>query len=271
MSESCAHRLFPDGLPSADEVVVWLIDLDIPADERARLHDALAPAERDRAERFASAQLRDRYIVARGRLRCVLGACLDREPAEVGIIAGRYGKPELADRAAGSDWCFNVSHSFDKGLIAIARAREVGVDLECVRADTPVEQIADVAFSPREAAVLRALPSETRKSTFFQWWTRKEAYLKARGIGLLDDLREVGVPPPRSASATSAVGWLTGTEASAWSVEDLPVGPRFAAALAAAGADWRFTFRAWPAMAASTAIDGAEVHAHLTPRHCTER
>jgi 4'-phosphopantetheinyl transferase len=266
MSESCAHRLFPDGLPSADEVVVWLIDLDVPADERARLHGALAPAERDRAERFASAQLRDRYIVARGRLRCVLGACLDRDPAEVGIIAGRYGKPELADRAAGSEWRFNVSHSFGKGLIAIARAREVGVDLECARADIPVEQVAEVAFSPREAVVLRALPSETRKSTFFQWWTRKEAYLKARGIGLLDDLRQVAVPAPRAASTLHAGSWPNWAEESAWSVEDLSVGPRVAAALAAAGEEWRFMLRAWPVMAASTVSKRVEVDDQLVSR-----
>lgn len=248
------RHLFPGGLPNADEVVVWLIDLAVPTDERARLHRTLAPAEQDRAERFIGAQHRDRFIVARGRLRCILGACLGVEPAKVSIGVGQNGKPQLGDQAARSEWRFNVSHSYDKGLIAVARARDVGVDLECARADIPAELIAEIAFHPREAAVLRALPAETRRPVFFQWWTRKEAYMKARGIGLTDDLRQVEVPALRTAPATPAGSLPTLAEEPAWSVEDLSVGPGFAAALAAAGEDWRFTLRAWPAMATSTGL-----------------
>jgi 4'-phosphopantetheinyl transferase len=121
------------------------------------------------------------------------------------------------------------------GLVAVALDREIGVDIERVRPDQMEESVARRYFSPREVAALQALDADARQEAFFACWTRKEAYLKARGDGLsfpLDQF-DVSLAPEAPAALLSVRG--DPEEASRWSLQDLRPGPGYVAALAVAG------------------------------------
>jgi 4'-phosphopantetheinyl transferase len=150
------------------EVHVFPLDVDV-----CRLAGLLAPDEQGRASRFRFDRDRNRYIACRGTLRALLGA---RAP----FAYGPYGKPRLE----GSEIRFNVSHSHGVGMIAIARGREVGCDIERIEQKFADEQIPERFFSPAEVAALRALPEAEQCQAFFRVWTRKEAFIKACGMGM---------------------------------------------------------------------------------------
>ncbi|MGJ7519871.1 4'-phosphopantetheinyl transferase family protein [Variovorax sp. LT1P1] len=187
--------LAPLPLPAdaAAGCALWRIDLDqhIPAAARARL----SADEMARARRFVFEHDRHRYIAAHAALRQLL----DRHPgatdAPPHIVAGRFGKPALTP--ASGRLHFNLSHSQDTGLIALSTRHELGVDIERVRPMPDALALAAAYFSPAERAALAACPEAQRDRAFFVCWTRKEACLKAVGIGLhlaLDGF-EVGIEP----------------------------------------------------------------------------
>ena len=173
---------FPDG--SGIEVVVER--LDAREDPRA-VHESrvlLSDEERDRAERFAFDRDRNRYILARSRLRRLIATRLGMEPTSIELTYGEQGKPALAPRHAGSDLCFNVSHSNDVVAYVFARRREVGIDVEAIRAMPDADSIATRYFSRAENEAYLALDPEDKLQGFFNCWTRKEAFVKALGEGL---------------------------------------------------------------------------------------
>jgi 4'-phosphopantetheinyl transferase len=167
-----------------DEIHVWQASLDRPADVVCRLEPALSPDEKARADRFHFVNDRNRFVVARGLLRELLGRYLQRDPASLAFSYGQHGKPSLSEEDASSGICFNVSHSAGLAVYAIARGRNLGIDVEHVRAESAGEGIAERYFSAREVSDLRTLPPDRRIEGFFHCWTRKEAYLKATGMGL---------------------------------------------------------------------------------------
>lgn len=237
----------PDGLVlGCDEIHVWRSLLDQTPSQIRTLQQNLAADEQARAERFYFARDRGHFIAARGALRAILGRYLSRAPERVSLCYGSHGKPALADAFDGNAIRFNLSHSQGVALYAFTRGREVGVDIERIRDDLKTAEIAERFFSRQEAAMLRALPIELRHQAFFRCWTRKEAYIKARGEGLslpLDGF-DVSLGPGEPAA-------MLGTrpdpsEASRWSLHDLAPAPGFAAALAAQGHHWRVTCWQWP-------------------------
>ena len=155
-------------------------------DELARLGDFLSLDERARAARFHFARDRDRFVAGRGQLREVLGGLLKVPPEGVRFAYGPQGKPALAHE---TDLRFNLSHSQDLALLAITENWEVGVDLEFIRADLDPMEIAPSVFSPDECAVLGNLPESERLATFYGYWTRKEAFIKALGVGFTRDTK----------------------------------------------------------------------------------
>jgi 4'-phosphopantetheinyl transferase len=165
----------------AGEVHIWQMRLDPGPDQLERLHSLLSPEERARAARYRFREHARRFIAGRGRLRELLAAYLGCEPAGIRFRYGASGKPAVA---AGTDLRFNVSHSEEVALYVFARGREVGIDIERIRPDFRWERIARRYYSAAEQELLRTLPPELRAAAFFQFWTRKEAYLKARGEGL---------------------------------------------------------------------------------------
>ena len=224
-----------------DEVHVWRAALDVGPEALARALSDLSPDERRRAGRFRFPVHRDRFVAAQGVLRAILGTYLDLPAAEVPLGARPSGKPVLrrASRAGAPHLEFNLTHSGDRLLIAVARGRSVGVDLERMRRGMPIERLASRFFTPREATALRSVPTAVRPAAFFACWTRKEAYLKAAGgleRGLPAALKGfvVSAAPPAPTRTAMRVSGTAG-EDDRWSLIDLEVGTGYAGALAVEG------------------------------------
>jgi 4'-phosphopantetheinyl transferase len=216
----------------ADHVDVWRVAVGLPLRRLASLWAVLAADERTRAEAFRMPGDRDRFVVGRGVLRTVLGGYLRREPAQLHFACDTHGKPTLVGTAAAGRLRFNVSHSEGLVLVAVASDADVGVDVQWIRPELSWDKIAGRFFSPVEAAALRALPPETAREAFFACWTRKEAYVKARGEGLQRSFERftVSVMPGETHVALREDG--DPDVASSWSLQTLEVGRGYAAALA---------------------------------------
>jgi 4'-phosphopantetheinyl transferase len=210
------------------------------------LWHTLSQDEQVRAGRFRARRDRERYIVAHGLLRAILGLYLKTRPEQIGLRSGPFGKPALCPEQSGAALRFNLSKSHGLSLFAFARGRELGVDLERIRPRLADGQVAGRFFSPREAALLQALPKEAQAEAFFNCWTRKEAYIKAKGAGLslpLDQF-EVSLTPGGPAALLSA-RWDP-QEAARWSLRALTPASGYAAALAVEGHSWRLRCWRWP-------------------------
>lgn len=136
----------------------------------------LSRDEHARAARFVFDRDRIRYLAGRARLRCILGRYLGLPPEKIVFDYGPYGRPSVRGIV------FNLSHTGDLALLAVTRDVALGVDIETVR---EIDMgVADAHFSPSEIEALHALPTVQRTAAFYRCWTRKEAYLKAKGTGL---------------------------------------------------------------------------------------
>jgi 4'-phosphopantetheinyl transferase len=207
------------GMPAVlprHEVHVWRGSLSRPAAEVARLRGLLAPDERLRADRYRFERDRSRYIVGRATLRLLLARYLDAAPGELEFGYGEFDKPYLAGGPS-----FNLSHSGAVALYAFAGAGELGVDIELDDADFASERIAERFFSPAEVGVLRSLPAESQPRAFLTCWTRKEAFIKARGDGLSLALDSFDVTlAPDVPAALLRTAWCDG-EPAEWHMNDL--------------------------------------------------
>jgi 4'-phosphopantetheinyl transferase len=214
------------------EIHVWHASLDREPDFLPCLEATLSSDERARAHRFRFLRDRNDFLVARGLLRKLLGRYLDQSPADVELCYGQHGKPSLSIANSCGGVCFNLSHSSGLVVYAIARGRNLGIDVEFMRSGLAHENIAKQYFSLRELRDLNSLPSEKRDEGFYDCWTRKEAYLKARGTGLqiaLDSFA-VTVSPDRPAQ------FLEGVE-SCWHLVSYRPEKGFAAAVVYDGPD----------------------------------
>jgi 4'-phosphopantetheinyl transferase len=163
----------------AGEVHVWTASLERSTERVAQMRGLLASDERHQADRFRFERDRARYTVGRALLRALLSRYVQAPPADLDFEYGEYRKPMLAH----GPW-FNVSHSGPTALFAFTSATEIGVDVELDHADFARERIAERFFSPSEVHVLRSLPADAQPRAFLTCWTRKEAFIKARGDGL---------------------------------------------------------------------------------------
>jgi 4'-phosphopantetheinyl transferase len=222
-------------------VQVWRAALDLPESQVRSLWYTLTADERRRAERYVFEQDRTHFVVARGLLRVLLGRYLRQDPPHLRFIYGPHGKPALATDTGGVALRFNVSHSHGLALYAVTRGREVGVDVESIRPEVVQEKVAEHFFSPHEVAVLRALPTPLQATAFFACWTRKEAYIKAKGEGLSLPLDQFAVSlAPGEPAALLHTAWDP-QEAACWALQDLAPAPGYRAAVAVAGHDWHLT------------------------------
>ena len=186
MSQQSARLSFarePFGLLE-EEAHVWAVPLDIDENRLRNLDGVLSPDERERAARFAISLHGKRFVAARGILRTILSRYAGAAPAEIRFSYGPHGKPFLSPEAGRGEIHFNVSHAADRALIAVTKGREIGVDIESI-GERPFDMgIVRRFFSPREGAVLLSAPEAARASLFAAIWTRKEACIKASGLGL---------------------------------------------------------------------------------------
>jgi len=212
------------------EVVYAFVSLD---GEPSAIDEALLDeSERRRSMRFVRPTDRCRFVLAHVALRLLLSRCLRVEPATVLYESGDQGKPHLVSYLDTLE--FSLSHSEGLGLLAVARDRSVGVDLEYVRDLPDAAGIANTHFSVTEREELRSLPPAERRIAFFYCWTRKEAVIKAGGEGLARALDSFDVDlTPGSTSALKRFAGRSGEEAEL-SLQDLPSPPGYVAAGAVA-------------------------------------
>ena len=218
-------KSFPEGNP--DEVHVWkmaLKNFDVLSDD---LLAVLCEEEVVRARRFKREEDGARFAAMRTSLRTILANYLDIDAAALRFTYNEYGKPDLEPPRLR----FNVSHSGDLGLIAIHPSRNMGVDVERHREKLKAEKIARRYFSPAEITALFSLPESEQKAAFYRCWSRKEAYMKARGEGLALGLNnfDVSLRPGESPTLLRAPGGAE--EISRWTMHALPMEDGYAGAL----------------------------------------
>ncbi len=226
-----------------DEVHVWRVDVRSAYAHTDRLWRVLAKDERQKAAALLFEGDRKRFVVSRGVLRVLLGRYLRAQPGSLVFGYNPHGKPFL-DGAAGVS--FSTSHSHGLALLAFVRDKNIGVDVEHLREDLGLDEIAARHFSTREVATLRSLPNSVRKEAFFACWTRKEAFAKAIGRGLTIPFSqfEVTLTPGEPAMLLHAEEDLR--EPSRWAMQELIPGPGYAAALVVEGSAlrsscWQYT------------------------------
>ncbi len=222
-----------------DEVHVWLATLQSPSSVILDLWRTLAPDEKQRALKFHFQRECDRFIVARGLLRAILGCYLDQAPEQIRFIYNEFGKPALRNGHGEALLEFNLSHADNRAIFAITRQRRVGIDIERMRGDLANDTVANHFFSAREQEDLRTLGPDEWQKGFFTCWTRKEAFVKAQGEGLSIPLNQFDVSLlPDEAAALLKVR-SGASNADDWSLRELPVGSDYVAALAVEGHDWQ--------------------------------
>jgi len=220
------------------ELHIWHGPLFFSPDH-ADLERLLSHDEISRAEKFLAPDARNSFASSRAILRKLLSDYTAIDAPALRFASGPHGKPFLSTPAP-MPINFNLSHSHRTGLIAFAGSAEIGVDLERIRADFAAMEIADHFFSPTERAHFANLPPQSRTAAFFRCWTRKEAYLKARGAGMSIPLDTFSVE-----LAHDHPQLIRDESGSAWSCYNLDLSQDFAAAVVAAGEGWQLRFFEW--------------------------
>lgn len=218
-----------DALPELKDgdIHLWLASLNQP--NLPMLKSLLAPDELQKATRFYFAKDKNAYIAARGLLRKLLASYLNRDPAALHFDYNTFGKPFLPPP---TELTFNLSHSFELVLYAVGRNVVLGVDIEHIR---PVNEFWDIArgyFSKNEVAMLQTVPEGQQLEAFYNCWTRKEAFIKAKGEGLSMPLNQFDVTliPGEPARLLETRG--TPDEAGQWQLESFIPQTGYVAALA---------------------------------------
>ena len=218
------------------DVHLWHATLD---DRFAHdLRYLLSNDEKSRADSFHFEEDRNDFIAGRALLRTLLAVYLGIDSDKVRFSYAEKGKPHLEETQS-SGIKFNLAHSHGRALFAFAYGREVGVDLEFMRDDLADEEVAERFFSTGEIVSLKAVGPELRKEAFFNCWTRKEAYIKARGDGLSMPLDEFEVSLTPGQPAALLRNQKMPTEAERWMMRSIPMLAGYVAALVVEGHDWK--------------------------------
>ena len=221
-----------------NEVHLWRVYLDKLALDEKRWRLLLSHDEITRADRFHLDRDRQNFMATRALLRILLGAYIACDPKDLTFLYGEREKPSLASSLDGGQVEFNVSHSGARALIAIARGRAVGVDIEQVRDNLDHKALAKRFFSPTEQWALSALDPSEQCMGFFRCWTRKEAYIKAHGSGLALPLNAFDVSISSGEKNALLATRPDASQAALWSICAVDAGAGYEAALCAKGKDW---------------------------------
>lgn len=221
---------------TAGEVHIWRIRLDISDDDWQALTSMLSDDEQIKAKRFHYEKHRRRYIVGRAALRTLLGQYLDLQPKSIEFTYNSHGKPGLADGSSGMR--FNLSHTEEIMLAAFVMGSDIGIDIESIMRDVDCTDIGQRWFSDMEGRTLQALPDYARHDAFFRTWSRKEAYIKARGEGISHLLHRFSVSvdehEPRLIEHQDDAG-----ETIRWRFIDIDAGEKYRATVVVESADWK--------------------------------
>ncbi len=208
------------------DIHVWSVELNLSHQQLEDFSQFLTEQERQRAAKFINPTHGNRWTIARGYLRQILGKYINLKPKAIVFNYGAQGKPAVE----GKDIQFNLSHSGDRAVYAISAKHPVGIDLEQIH-PLPAADLVDRFFSSAEQAIFHSLPVDLQQAAFFHAWTQKEAYLKACGTGLSTPLDriEVSIDPRTPAAIISAP--ITGM----WQIQKLAISTAYASAIVIGG------------------------------------
>lgn len=214
------------------DVEIVGLRLDSPADVSADVWPLLSGDEQRRAERFRYPEHRRRYVLARAGLRRLLAERLSISARAIELIENGYGKPKLSCTHKPARLEFNLSHSENVAIYAFTNGHAVGVDVELIRQIPDASDLAENFFSPYEIASIKSLPIEQRSLAFLNCWTRKEAFVKALGLGLSCplDAFDVTIEPHTPARITRIEARIG--DPAHWRLQAFIPYPRYVAAVA---------------------------------------
>jgi 4'-phosphopantetheinyl transferase len=222
-----------------DAVHLWCASLELPMSKIEAFEKTLSQTERKKAADLCSCQLRRHFIASHGLMRAILSRYVTATPSELEFANDPHGKPRLQGVAQAPS--FNMAHSGELVIYAISARSEVGVDVERIRSLEHISLIASQFFSPREQAALHALSEADQLYGFFDYWTRKEALIKAFG----------GTPPDLEKcmeTSTNRIGRPSAAQEihHRWSLRSISPAPGYIAAVAVDSPTPHFCYWRWP-------------------------
>ena len=236
----------PDELSiKSNEAHIWRTDLQRSSARLSHFNNILSSDEQQRAQRFHSRKDRERFSITRGILRIILSGYIDVSPEQIELSYNRFGKPELSEGMMNNGLQFNLSHSGGIALFAFCLDHRIGIDIETIRSGNTHLKVPERYFSPREVTALRSLPEDQQREAFYACWTRKEAYVKARGLGIPSSLKDFTVSLESGKPARLLESKSEPSDLNRWTLKDIDVGTGYKAAAAIECSDIRIAYMNW--------------------------
>lgn len=219
-----------------DEVHLWLCFYAGITDQRLleSYRDVISPDERAQEGKFYFARDRHRYLVTRALVRTVLSRYASVHPGAWQFASNAYGRPEIANpELSDAGLSFNISHTSGLIVLVVTKHRAVGVDVENLAERNASLELANHYFSPAEAIALARVPAHRQQHRFFEYWTLKEAYIKARGMGLSLPLDKFAFHFPCDRRIAISIHPSLGDNPSRWQLWQFQPAPEYLMALCA--------------------------------------
>lgn len=217
------------------DVHIWHINLDSPHSRRRSWLRILDDGERSRVMSVHSLRRRSRFITAHVALRSILGGYLAKQPRDLRFEYGKFGRPHLVGTDVELE--FNLSYAASRALVAVTRGRRIGVDIERIVESLPAQSLAKRFFSVPESQEVQRAGDSAATEVFTDCWVRKEAYLKATGLGLQGRLSTPDLSPSLGRNLTHLKLADRRSQQPNWSVFEIEVPPEFRAAAVVEGHD----------------------------------
>ena len=226
-----------------NEVHIYFASVNLSKPYIDTLRKNLIDEESQKAIKFVFEKDRVRYTIARGILREILGSYLSVEPKEVNFSVNKYGKLSIDRKYHQTNLNFNLSHSGDMIVYGVIKDKKIGVDVENIRSTDSCEDIINRFCSGHEICEFNMLPAHIKQRAFFNCWTRKEAYIKALGLGLYYPLEHfsVSLTPGKDAELTYDKNY----DISDWSLKEIISNDQYVGAVAVEGKDLDFNIFQW--------------------------
>lgn len=222
-------------LVNDQELHIWRVHLSFSEADIKHFRSILSADEIERADRFIRSIHGERFTIARGALRIILGRYLDFNPVDIQFEYNEHGKPLLQLPDSVERLSFNSTHSGEQAVIAVCRHSSVGVDIEGYRESLELEKVAQRYFSPAEVEAFNRMEESNRQVAFYRCWSSKEAFMKATGQGLSVGLNnfEVEMDPARKPAVIKTNDSLP--SADTWECMEIPMGGMMAGVVAVEG------------------------------------
>ena len=223
----------------AGHIVVWMARISQAQDSLPDLQPCLDPRDRERVARFRFSEDRARFTLGRGLLRKCVGEYLHQQPETIVLAYTNRNRPVLAQDDSIQ---FSISHTHDLVAVALTADARIGIDLEHIHPTPDLPELAERILSAQDLKTFQSLPRDEALTAFFRVWTRKEAYLKARGEGITEGLQEISVSlGPEEIS--SVADTRDESAATTWRLLSLPVPEGYMGSIACDDAEKSLHFR----------------------------